>query len=148
MLIEHGHIEAVLLVIIEQLAQIQIGNVGAVGQQHVLLIGAGQELGDILQRAEAAQVVILRRFRGEGGQQVEAGGLAGQIPRLAAADMVHQGLIVVVGDDANLADAGADHVGQREVDQAVTAAEGDGRHGADAGQLRDAAVVRVGKDDA
>ena len=46
-----------------------------------------------------------------GRQDIEAALLAVQVPGLAVAEMVHQGLIVGTGDDADLGDAGVDQVG-------------------------------------
>jgi len=58
----------------------------------------------------------------------------------------HQGLEIIPGNDADMADAGGGHIGKHEVDLAIPAAEGQGRHGALIGQFAHVAVAGVGDD--
>ena len=50
-----------------------------------------------------------------------------QIPRSAAADVVVQGAGAILGEDAYPVNVGVDAVAEREVDDAIAAAEDDGR---------------------
>ena len=70
-----------------------------------------------------------------------------QIPFLPGADVVHQGLVVVLRDNAQMRDAGIGHIGQGEVDLAVAPAVGQRRHRPLVRQLSEGAVVDIGKND-
>lgn len=59
--------------------------------------------------------------------------------------MVHQRLVVVFGDYADVADAGVGHVGQGKVDLAVPAAIGQRGDGTFVGQVAQGAVIDVGE---
>ena len=71
----------------------------------------------------------------EGGKEFKPVFFTRQPPRLAAAQVIHQRLVVVVGDDAYVYYAAIDHVGQYEVDKTVSARKGYGCHAAHAGKL-------------
>ena len=60
--------------------------------------------------------------------------------------MVHKRLIIIFGNNADVGYAGVDHVGQNEVDKAISAAERHGSHGALLRQLRYVFIVDIGKD--
>ena len=127
----------------EHVAVIDVADHVAVGENDVFLTGVVQETGDGREVFHAA--VRDGACVAEGRQDEQALSLAGEIPRLAGAEVVHQGLIVVLGDNADLVDAGVDHIGKRKIDQAVAAAEGHRAHGALFRQLADFLVVLVGE---
>ena len=82
----------------------------------------------------------------ERGQDAQTAGFAVEIPGLAAADMVEQGLVIALHDNADVADAGIDHGGEGQVDQAVPAAEGQGSRGAMGNQITQGGVGAIGED--
>ena len=57
-------------------------------------------------------------------------------------------LIVFFGDDTDFGDTGVDHVGQREVDEAVTASEGNGCEGPHGREFLDRGIEGLRMDDA
>ena len=58
------------------------------------------------------------------GQYEEPAYLAVQVPFLAAAQMVHQAVVILLGDDAHVAHAAVHHGGQGKIDQAIAATGG------------------------
>jgi hypothetical protein len=65
----------------------------------------------------------------------------------AALQVLDQALRLVLGGDADAADAGVHAVRQREIDDAELAAEGHGRLGAPVGELHQAAAAAAGEYD-
>ena len=61
--------------------------------------------------------------------------------------MLHQGQVVVLGQDNDIRDAGVGHAGQDEVAQAVTAGERHGSHGTQAHQVAQQLIEAVGEND-
>ena len=88
-----------------------------------------------------------RKMLHELRQDVQAN-LAVQVPLAAGAKVVHQGLVVLLGDDADSLDAGVGHGGELEVDHAITAGDRQRRNGAHAGQFTEMNVVFTGVDKA
>ena len=84
---------------------------------------------------------------GKGREEFEAALLEVKIPLLSGADVVHHGLIIMLGDDADMTDPGIGHIGQGKVDLTVASAVGQRRHGALIGQLAEGAVIDIRKDD-
>jgi hypothetical protein len=60
-----------------------------------------------------------------GLEQFDAAPAAVEVPRAAYADVLHQRARPVLREDRDVEDAGVHAVGEREVDKAVAAAEGD-----------------------
>ena len=138
---DHGDVPAALDMGGDDLGQIDVGKNGGVGQDDQLVLRAvGQEVHSAGQRLQLAPVAVNFGL-GVGGQEFQAAFLQLQTPFLTVADVVHQGLEVVAGDDAEMTDAGAGQIGQRPVHLTVAAAEGQGGHGALGGQLAEACVV-------
>ena len=65
----------------------------------------------------------------------------------ASPQVLVQGEAAVLGEDVDAADAGVEAVGQGEIDDAVDAAEGDGRLGLVPGQGKEALALAAGHDD-
>lgn len=143
---DNGDVRLVGDVALQHLLIIDVADRVAVAQEHVILLGVGQKAADGGKRLHP--VVEGGAAVAEGRQNEEAVPAAGEVPRLARAQMIHQGLVVALGDHAHLVDARIDHVGEGEVDQAVAPAEGNRSHGAVVGQLADALLMHVGKNDA
>ena len=127
---QHGDVAAAGDVILQGGAIVDVAHHVGVGQQDIGGGGDGlqivQGVAQLVQFAPAAAGIGV--LGGEGGQQLEAAVLAVQVPLLAVAQVVHQGVVVLLDQHAHVEDAGVDHIGQREVHQAVTSAEGDGGH--------------------
>ena len=138
---DHGDVPAALCVGGDDLGQVDVGKNGGVGQDDQLVFRAvGQEVhgaGEGLQLAPVAVDFGL----GIGGQKFQTALLQLKTPFLTVADVVHQGLEIVAGDDAQVTDTGAGQIGQRPVHLTVAAAEGQRGHGALGGQLTEACVV-------
>ena len=81
---------------------------------------------------------------GIGGDVLQAALAQLQAPLLAVTDVVHQGLEVEPGDNAQVVYTGAAQVGQGEVYLAVAAPEGNGGDGPLGSQLSDIGII--GKD--
>ena len=71
-----------------------------------------------------------------------------KIPLLTAAEVVHQRLIVVFCNNADVTDAGVCHIRQNKVNLAVAAAERDGSGSPFFGQLTHIVVVNIRENDA
>ena len=121
--------------LLEHLGHRQVDRHITPGQDHIVLADILQIVGHTGQGVHVAPVLASPLRIAEGGQDPQAAVLAGQIPVLAGAHMVQQGLIALVDDHAHVGDAGVDIVGQHKVDQAVTAAERQRAGVAGAGQL-------------
>ena len=138
---DHGDVPAALDMGGDDLGQVDVGKNGGVGHDDQFVIGAvGQEVHGIGQRLQLAAVAVNLGL-GVGGQKFQTALLQLQAPLLTVADVVHQGLVVVAGDDADMTDTGAGQIGQRPVHLTVAAAEGQGGHGALDGQLAKTRVV-------
>ena len=77
------------------------------------LKGIFQEAANGIERFDLA-VGSLSRCA-ERRQQVQTRALSRKVPCLAGAEVVHQGLVVILRDDADLVEAGVHHVGEGEV---------------------------------
>ena len=92
--------------------------------------------GDGVERLDGAGVVAAVIFRqAERRQHTQPAVAAAHVPVLAAADMVEQGLVVALHDDADVAYTGVHHGGEGKVDKTVASAERKGRRGAAADKL-------------
>ena len=84
----------------------------------------------------------------EGGQQAQPAPAAGEVPILPAAQVVQQGLVIPLHDDAHIAHAGVGHAGEGEVDEPVATAEGERGAGPLAHQLPQAGRGQIRINDA
>ena len=80
-----------------------------------------------------------------GGQDVDAAGGSVQIPGLTAADVAVEFQRAVLGQHAHGVDTGIAAVGQGKVDDAILAAEGNGRLGHFSGQDVQSAALAAGQ---
>ena len=62
--------------------------------------------------------------------------------------MIHKALVVIAGDDADVADATGGHIGKGKVDLTVTATVGKGSHCTLVGQFAYGAVINIGENNA
>ena len=62
-------------------------------------------------------------------EELHAAGVAVEVPRPAEADVIVQGVGVVLGQDEDVVDVRVDAVREREIDDPVLAGEGHGRLG-------------------
>ena len=138
---DYGDVPAALDMGGDDLGQVDVGKNGGVGHDDQLVIRAvGEEVHGAGERLQLAPVAVDFGL-GVGGQEFQTAFFQLQAPFLTVANVVHQGLEVVAGDDADVADTGAGQIGQRPVYLTVAAAEGQGGHGALGGQLTKACVV-------
>ena len=133
-------------VLIQNCRKIDRAQNGRIGQHDILRIAAAENRHGGLERFELAAVGSgmaggIRRQESDALAQLE-------IPFLAVAEVVHQGLVVIFCDNADVADLGVCHVGQGKVDLAVAAAERDGGRGSLTGQLTHVVVVDIGENNA
>ena len=114
----------------DDLVELEVEDDVRAHHDHIGLLGAGEELlvGDDVAQQEAT--AALGPAEGGAGNREEAALLAVEHPLLAVAHMVDDGAVVTGHHEADGLDAGVRHVGEREVDQAVTPDERDGRDGA------------------
>ena len=119
---------------------------GRIGQHDVLSIAAAEHRHGGLQRFELAAVGA---GVAGGVRRQESDTLARlEVPLLAVAEVIHQGLVIIFCDNADVADLGVCHVGQGKVDLAVAAAERDGGRGPLAGELAHVVVIDIGENNA
>ena len=139
---DNGNVLAAVDMGFHDLLQVHIAKDAGVSKDHIFLIAVYQKVHSAVERVQLATVAT-GGAAGIGGQEFQTALLQLQIPFFTGADVVHQGLIVVAGDDADVANAAVGHVGQGEVDLTVTAAVGQGSHSTLVGQLTQRAVVNI-----
>ena len=109
---------------IDDLGKINRAQHGCIGQNDILRVAALQNRQRRLQRFElsAVRARVPRRIRRQ-----ETHILAQmQVPVLAVCKVVHQRLIVVFCDDADVVDPRVGHIREREVNVPIAPAEGQG----------------------
>ena len=96
------------------------GDVG-VADDDVVLRGFEHEAAQHIQRLYLPLVHLVSGVEHEGRIDGNAAVLAVEVPVAPLTDVVHQAVVVVLGDDADLGDVGMDEVGEHEVDETVSA---------------------------
>ena len=137
-----GDVRAGLHVLIHDVGEVHARGEAAAHEGDVVLLDVLDVAAHVLERVDYALVLA---GAGEGGQELEAAALAGHIPLLAGADMVEEGGIVALHDDAHVAHAGVLKVAQGEVYEPVAAREGQRRARADHDQLAEITAGAVGQ---
>lgn len=100
----------------------------AVGQEDIVLVDVPQVIPDHIQSLQLApeSPVAPGAVIGEYRQQRKPSEAPGEIPALAAAQVVHHALALAVHQNAYIPDTGIDHVREDEVHHAVGPAKGHG----------------------
>ena len=113
--------------------------------EHDLLLRNGAHIGDDRVERLRRAGIVAAGVGAERRQQMQAPAAARQVPRLAAAEMVEQGLIVPLHDDADAVHARVGQRRERKVDQPVAPAKRQGRIRAPARQVTEPrrAAIRV-----
>ena len=143
---DHGQIRTRFLVALDNLVERNVGDDVAVRDDNVVRLVLLEEVDRAGQRVDLAAVLAgheRRRLLGIGIRRKDGDArvLAGQVPVLRVADMVDEGLILVLHQDADAVDAGVHHVGQHEVYDAVASAPLDCGDRAVLGQLAQIVIV-------
>lgn len=112
--------------LLEDLGHRQVDRHVAPGQNHIVLTNVLQVVRHTGQGVHVALILAAPLSIAEGRQNAQAAVLAAQVPILTGTHVVQQGLIALVNDDAHVGDTGVDVVGEHEINEAVTAAEGQG----------------------
>ena len=133
--------------LVDHIPQVDIGDDIAVAEQHVFGVVVADVAQSPLERLQAAPIDPSGLAAGKGRQQHQPAPFAGQVPWPSGTHMVHQGLVVHLGDDANIRDVRVDHAGEHKIDQAVAAAIGDATRGPVGGQAPQDLIVHIGEDD-
>ena len=135
------------VVLVKQVVKVNVVDCVGVGHDDIFLSCVVQKVqvahegvNTAVPGAGACQGVVIR------GKKEHSLSLAGQVPWLSGTHMVHEGLIVVLGDNSHAGHSRVDHAGEREVNETVTAAKRNRCHGADAGQLDDVGVIHLRMD--
>ena len=120
-----------------------VDDVGA-GQHDPFLLGAGQ-IGAVgaqgVQRAGVNADVLTGQ---EGRKHLQTVVLTVQVPFLAGADMVHQGVVVLLHDNADVLHSAVDHAGNEEVDHTIAAGHGQSGNRAVQRQVTKARIIFAG----
>ena len=147
----HGHIRAACDVIVDHIVEIDVADHVTVRHDDVI---TAQLLNRETDTFECFQTGIVRGSRyvihtgiHVGRKDFDTAGTACEIPVLTGTDMIHKGMVIVIGDNVDVADIGVYHVGEREVDQTVAASERDGCERAYSCKLRDGMVMNIAKND-
>ena len=136
-----GHIPAAFHMGGDDLGQVDIGDDGRVDHHHQLVLGAGLQKGHGGVEGFQLTTVVVGLGGGIGSQVLQTALFQLQTPFFTGAHMVDEGLIVVAGDDAHMADTDAGQIGKGKVHLAVTAAVGQAGHGAVGGECAQSGVV-------
>ena len=143
---DDGEVCTALLVLLEHFIHRDVGDNVAARNSNILALILVEHVAD---RAECLQrgVVVLSDQRGglEGKrirrEHHHAAALARQIPIFTASQMIHQGLILVTHQDADLRAAGVYKVRQHKVDDTIASAERNGGYRTMLGKLPHIAVI-------
>ena len=148
-LVGNGDVGFLRGVELEQVVEVEVVDRVGVGDDDIFVAGMTEE---VHVGVDGLDPVLIVRYgsRGRviGREDVEAFPFSREVPGFAGTDMVHQGLVVFFGDDTDFGDTGVDHVGQREVDEAVTASEGNGCEGPHGREFLDRGIEGLRMDDA
>ena len=117
----HSDVRAGLYMRLQHRFQIDIQGHIAVRQEHIVLPDMAQVILHHVQCLQLAPeaAVAPGAVIGEHRQQRQAAEAAGEIPTLAAAQVIHHALALAVHNDAHVPDAGVDHVREDEVHHPV-----------------------------
>ena len=142
----HGDIGLVREVLQDQLFVVHLVDVVAGEDEHELGLRLFEEV-DVLEDGVGGAAVPVGAFAAEVRlQQRDAAAGAVEIPRPADADVVVEGARPVLRHDADARDVGVDAVAEREVDDAVAAAEDHGRLRALFAQHAEPVALTAGQD--
>ena len=144
MLIEYCDVRSALLVIADGICVVHRSDAVAVGHDDQVSLGVADIGINVCQSLQPAPIVnsLLSAVRRQDGQTAV---LSGQIPLLAVSQMVHQRLEIALGNDTNILDARVNQVGKHEINQTISAAKRDRRHGAVFCQLSQCRIVHIRK---
>ena len=132
-------------VVLQHLGEVHAVDVVRTGDDHIVRALVVEQVEGLVDRVGAPQEPVLAHaLLGRHRRDVVAQHV-GHAPRLG--DVTVQRVGLVLGEHHDLEEAGVDHVGQGEVDEAVDAAEGHGGLGAIDGQGHEAFALATGEDD-
>ena len=143
---DDGDVGPGVQVLLEHVGHGQVQGQIAPAHDDIVLADVVQVVRHPGQGVHGAAVVPAPAGIAEGGQDAQAAVLAAQVPVLAGAQVVQEGLIVLVDDDAHVGDAGIDIVGEHKVDEAVAPAEGERTGVAGTGELTQVGISAIGKE--
>jgi hypothetical protein len=141
----HGHVGLVAHVVGDHLAVVHLVDVVAGQHQHVLRLVDPQDVQVLVDGVGGALVPGFLRDPLLGRQQIHEFVEFAAQETPAALDVLDQRMGLVLGDDADAADARIHAIGQGKVDDAEFPAEGHARLGAPVGQLFQAAAPAAGE---
>ncbi len=146
--VEHRDVRAGLDVLGDHFGEVRVEQDVTVGQKHVFLARAAQIARVGAQGVEHARVDAHIVPREEGRQDEQSVVFEVQIPFLSGAEVIHQGMIIFLGNHPDVADAGMHHAGHQEVDHPEAAGDRQRRDGARERKFPQAGVVFPGIDQA
>ena len=133
--IHNGNIRAGADVLLDHGVEGGVKHRMAPRQDHIPL-GAAADIPQHRAQGVQGALVDARVIMGhEGGQDKEPVMLAVELPFLAGAQVVHQGVVILLGDDAHVGQARIHQAGEDEVDAAIAAGKGYRGHGPGKGQV-------------
>ena len=141
-----GDVGAAAQMVAEDVGHGQVDHQISSRQNDIVLADLLEVGGDAGQGLQHAPIFPVLFGVAEGGQDPQAAVLAAQVPILTGTHVVQQGLIALVNDNAHVGDTGVDVVGEHEINQAVTAAEGQGAGVARTGQLPQIGIRAASED--
>lgn len=123
-IVEDGDVRAGLHVLLHHVVKRGVEDRGGAGDQRIALGGAAHIAQVGADGVEHAGIAAGVAAGDVGRQDEQAVALAVEVPGLAAFQVVHQGVVVALRDQAHVRDVGVDQVAQEHVDDAVSAAWG------------------------
>ena len=139
-----GDVCALLLVELDYRLEINVRNNIAVGHDNILRAGFMNEFRSACESLKPASVnaVVASAV---GREDMQTAGLSCEIPLTAHSEVIHQGVVLSLSDYAHLSDSRIYHAGKREINKAVSGAEGNARHSSCLGQLGKVLFMHISK---
>ena len=127
----------------DNLGQIHIAQNRRVCHHNILVFVIGAVLQKVHSKVQIFQLppIAVGGGHGIGCQKFQTTLPQLQAPFFRITHMVHQGLVVMAGDDADMPDPGAGHIGQVEIDLAVASAERKACHGTLGSQIAHGCII-------
>ena len=137
--IDHGDIGLRFFMEVENVLEVDVVNVGSVGEENELLAG---KFGEVEVGIDVFKVALARVVIGQSSGEIsETVTTTSEIPIFTGADMVKNGTREIGQEQADGRNGGIDHIGESEIDEAITAGEGESLDGASGSEFPDEGVA-------
>lgn len=137
--INHGDIGLGFFMEVEKVLEVDVVDVGSVGEKNELLAG---KFGEVKVGVDVFKVALARVVIGQSSGQIsKTVAPASEIPIFTGADMVKNGAGEIGQEQTDGGDAGIDHIGESEIDEAIATCEGQSLDGASGGKFTNEGIA-------